>query len=58
MGGGGFWYYRRTQNAMRAQVRNILAEYMPLDDNPTNMNVMTTKMVAPSMSESETAAMI
>ncbi|KUF95358.1 hypothetical protein AM588_10010010 [Phytophthora nicotianae] len=29
---GGFVYYRRTQRHMRDQVRSILAEYMPLED--------------------------
>lgn len=29
---GGFVYWRRTQRQMRDQVRSILAEYMPLED--------------------------
>jgi hypothetical protein len=33
MGGAGFVYYRRQQAEMRDQVRGILAEYMPLDDD-------------------------
>ncbi|KAG5176720.1 hypothetical protein JKP88DRAFT_270825 [Tribonema minus] len=32
MGAAGFLYYRKSQEAMRDQVRGILAEYMPLDD--------------------------
>uniref|UniRef100_A0A7S3DXD1 PA domain-containing protein n=1 Tax=Entomoneis paludosa TaxID=265537 RepID=A0A7S3DXD1_9STRA len=39
--GAGYWYYNRTREEMREQVRGILAEYMPLEDNgdegsPTN----------------------
>ena len=33
MGGGMFFYWKRQQNEMRDQVRGILAEYMPLDDD-------------------------
>lgn len=32
LGGVGFLYYRRSQDEMREQVRGILAEYMPLED--------------------------
>jgi len=32
VGLGGFYYYRKSQDEMRAQVRGILAEYMPLED--------------------------
>jgi len=32
LGGLGFLYYRRSQEEMREQVRGILAEYMPLED--------------------------
>lgn len=31
--GVGYWYYNRTREEMREQVRGILAEYMPLEDN-------------------------
>ena len=31
----GVWYYKRTQDAMRENVRGIMAEYMPLDDEGT-----------------------
>ena len=30
---GGFVYWKRTQSQMREQVRGILAEYMPLDED-------------------------
>ena len=29
----GVWHYKRTREDMREQVRGILAEYMPLEDN-------------------------
>jgi hypothetical protein len=29
----GVWHYKRTQDDMREQVRGILAEYMPLEEN-------------------------
>jgi hypothetical protein len=29
----GVWHYKRTRDDMREQVRGILAEYMPLEDN-------------------------
>lgn len=32
-GGLGAWHYQRTRKEMRDQVRGILAEYMPLEDN-------------------------
>lgn len=32
IGGVGFYYHRRSQMDMREQVRGILAEYMPLED--------------------------
>lgn len=31
--GLGVWHYKRTREEMREQVRGILAEYMPLEDN-------------------------
>ena len=31
--GAGYWYYNRTREEMREQVRGILAEYMPLEDS-------------------------
>jgi len=31
--GVGVWHYRKTKEDMRAQVRNILADYMPLTDS-------------------------
>jgi hypothetical protein len=31
-GGIGYWHYNRTREDMRDQVRGILAEYMPLED--------------------------
>lgn len=31
-GGAGYWHYNRTREEMREQVRGILAEYMPLED--------------------------
>ena len=30
--GLGFWHYKKTREDMRDQVRGILAEYMPLED--------------------------
>merc|ERR1719399_2458614 len=57
--------YKRAQERMRAQVRNILAEYMPLED--TGGGGMTSGVgfaqrggvsVAVQPNESETAAMI
>lgn len=32
-GGLGYWHYNKTRENMREQVRGILAEYMPLEDN-------------------------
>lgn len=32
-GGVGYWHYKKTRDDMRQQVRGILAEYMPLEDN-------------------------
>eukprot|EP00980_Cylindrotheca_fusiformis_P008250 scaffold1736_cov127-Cylindrotheca_fusiformis.AAC.64 len=32
-GGVGYWHYNKTREDMREQVRGILAEYMPLEDN-------------------------
>lgn len=34
--GLGVWHYKRTKEEMRDQVRGILAEYMPLEDNDLN----------------------
>lgn len=37
--GVGYWHYNKTRDDMREQVRGILAEYMPLedqDDGPGN----------------------
>ena len=34
MGAAGVVYYKKQQAAMRAEVRNILAEYMPLEEAP------------------------
>eukprot|EP00934_Nitzschia_sp_Nitz4_P003176 Nitzschia sp. Nitz4//scaffold51_size120721//100226//102166//NITZ4_003744-RA/size120721-snap-gene-0.24-mRNA-1//1//CDS//3329553913//3166//frame0 len=31
-GGAGYWHYNKTREEMRDQVRGILAEYMPLED--------------------------
>ncbi|KAL3904165.1 MAG: hypothetical protein SGILL_010173, partial [Bacillariaceae sp.] len=31
-GGVGYWHYQKTREDMREQVRGILAEYMPLED--------------------------
>jgi hypothetical protein len=31
--GVGYWHYNKTRENMREQVRGILAEYMPLEDN-------------------------
>ena len=31
-GGVGYWHYNKTREDMREQVRGILAEYMPLED--------------------------
>jgi hypothetical protein len=31
--GVGYWHYNKTREDMREQVRGILAEYMPLEDN-------------------------
>jgi len=36
LGGVGFLYYQRSQEEMRDQVRGILAEYMPLEDQEAN----------------------
>lgn len=35
-GGLGVWHYKRTREDMRDQVRGILAEYMPLEDQEEN----------------------
>jgi PA domain len=35
--GLGIWHYKKTRDDMREQVRGILAEYMPLDDNDGGM---------------------
>lgn len=32
LGGGFFLYWKRARDQMRSEVRNILAEYMPMDD--------------------------
>ena len=32
--GAGFWYYKKTREEMRDRVRDIPAEYMPLEDQP------------------------
>ena len=49
-GGAGYWYYNRTREEMREQVRGILAEYMPLEDSdgngvdgPINRNFMMAR---------------
>lgn len=34
--GVGYWHYNKTREDMREQVRGILAEYMPLEDQDTN----------------------
>jgi len=34
-GGLGAWHYKKTREDMREQVRGILAEYMPLEDQET-----------------------
>jgi hypothetical protein len=34
--GLGIWHYKRTRDDMRDQVRGILAEYMPLEDQENN----------------------
>jgi hypothetical protein len=34
----GAWHYKRTRDDMREQVRGILAEYMPLEDNDMMLN--------------------
>jgi hypothetical protein len=34
----GAWHYKRTRDDMREQVRGILAEYMPLEDNDLMMD--------------------
>lgn len=36
--GLGVWHYKKTREEMRDQVRGILAEYMPLEDNEGHMN--------------------
>jgi hypothetical protein len=36
--GLGVWHYNKTREDMREQVRGILAEYMPLEDNDHGMN--------------------
>ena len=37
-GGVGYWHYQKTREDMREQVRGILAEYMPLEDNEGDMS--------------------
>lgn len=39
-GGLGVWHYRKTREEMRDQVRGILAEYMPLEDESGTGNPM------------------
>lgn len=35
----GYWHHRRSQIQMRNQVRNILAEYMPLEEGPGSSSI-------------------
>lgn len=43
--GLGVWHYKRTREEMREQVRGILAEYMPLEDNDgADGSAMTSPM--------------
>lgn len=37
-GGLGAWHYKKTKEDMRDQVRGILAEYMPLEDQDSDYN--------------------
>jgi hypothetical protein len=39
-GGLGVWHYKKTREDMRDQVRGILAEYMPLEDNDDSRGMM------------------
>ncbi|DAZ98183.1 TPA: hypothetical protein N0F65_005315 [Lagenidium giganteum] len=52
----GFVYYRRTQRQMREQVRSILAEYMPLEDQPLMGEEDLDHMDHPNMHPAEVAS--
>ena len=53
-GGAGYWYYNRTREEMREQVRGILAEYMPLEDSedgsPSRGNFVMTRSAPATVS--------
>ena len=38
--GVGYWHYNKTREDMREQVRGILAEYMPLEDQDESGDAM------------------
>ena len=40
-GGLGAWHYKKTREDMREQVRGILAEYMPLEDQENDHGMMS-----------------
>ena len=42
--GVGYWHYQKTRDDMREQVRGILAEYMPLEDQDDGGNPMEFAM--------------
>jgi len=42
--GTGYWHYNKTRDDMREQVRGILAEYMPLEDQDGDGNPMEFAM--------------
>jgi hypothetical protein len=42
--GLGVWHYKRTREEMREQVRGILAEYMPLEDNDGDGAAMSSPL--------------
>ena len=43
----GVWHYNKTRNDMRDQVRGILAEYMPLEDQDGGGGMMNGMMKSP-----------
>lgn len=59
-GGASYWYYQRTRDEMREQVRGILAEYMPLEDSEdggvggsVGGNFMMSRSAPPSMGQQQ-----
>jgi hypothetical protein len=56
-GGVGYWHYNKTREDMRDQVRGILAEYMPLEDQEAGDGNMSNPMAFASNSGGTTRSM-